>query len=123
MLPPAQTPVAMEMAGENYFNVIAPAADVAVALARLLHNELSGPDTYYCEAGGLGFGYTFATDGELRMVIDWQGERVLQVALPDARHDLPRVVQPFDGGGPWITEMAESLRDIKQAAGSRQQRE
>jgi hypothetical protein len=94
-----------------YFGVISPAADTAVALARLLRSKLG--DRYYNEVGGLGFGFTFFADDTAAIVVDWQGKRVLQVTQP-GQDDLPRAVQPFEEGGPWIAELTQTLVEARQ---------
>jgi hypothetical protein len=99
------------------YEIISPAADVAVALARLLRGDLARGEAYYAEAGGLGFGYT-AADGQLAIVVDWQGTRCLQVVAHEAQ-DFPRIVQPFNDGGEWIREMRDSLRDLQQVVAAR----
>jgi hypothetical protein len=94
------------------FEAISPAADTAVALARLFQAR-SGSLSYYAQSGGLGFGYMLEASGELRVVVEWQGRRCLQVTQPPQSGAL-RVIQPFDEGGPWIQELTDTLRDLEQ---------
>ena len=82
---------------------ISPAVDIAVALACLVH-EMTGENTSYLGSGGLVLGYEFTSNNQLRIDVDWQGVRVLQVALP-----------LVDESGPWIAEMANTLGDLRQA--------
>ena len=91
---------------------IGPAADTAVALARLFQAR-SGSLSYYAQADGLGFGYELEASGELRVVVEWQGRRCLQVTQPP-QSGASRVVQPFDNGGSWIKELTDTLRDLEQ---------
>jgi hypothetical protein len=49
----------------------------------------------------------------------YQHGRVLQVALADAATDVPRIVQLFDDGGPWIARLADTLAGIQQAVAAR----
>ena len=94
--------------------VISAAADVAVAMARLIISMRDEHRSYYAEVGGLGFGYIAEDRGQLAIIVDWQGARRLQVLLPNAAEDHPRIVRPFDDGGPWIRGMADTLRGLQQ---------
>ena len=94
------------------FEAISPAADTALALARLFQAR-SGSLSYYAQSGGLGFGYEIKASGELRVVVEWQGRLCLQVTQPPQPGAL-RVVQPFDVSDPWIQELTETLRDLEQ---------
>src|SRR3954469_19909743 len=93
-----------------FFEVFSPAADVAVALARLTR-AMTGDADYYIETGGLGFGYRFAAAG-LAGVVQWESERRLHISHP--ADGGPRAVEPIDNGGPWVRELADTLRDLRQ---------
>jgi hypothetical protein len=92
-----------------FFEVVSPAADVAVALARLTR-AMTGDADYYIEAGKLGFGYRFAAAG-LAVMVKWEGKRCLHVLQP--ANGGSRAVQPFDDDGPWVRELADTLRALR----------
>jgi hypothetical protein len=86
------------------------AADLAVALAQTCRRMTSDPD-YYLVRGGLGFGYTIGTSGQMTIDVGWHGERRLRVIQP-AQADLPRLVIPFEGDAAWIKELADAVEDL-----------
>ena len=95
-----------------YARVISPAANSAVSLARQIR-DWTGRSSQYVEGGGLGFGYEFDSDGGVRIVVDWQGTRRLQVVQPADDND-PRVVLPFDDGEDWADVLGDTVRDLRQ---------
>ena len=94
--------------------VISAAADNAIQLARLTARMISQSSSYK-EADGLGFGFETVA-GDLRIIVEWQGERKLQVVEPRIG---PRVVQPFDDGEGWAAELAQSLADLHALAAAK----